>query len=199
MENGAKVNEIGAIFGRQGMGKTTLARQLIEQSPRNIVLDTLGDDYAGGCVVDGLAGLVAYWNRVRGFERFTIIFKPKNDQERNGFFRLAVQVQNVVIWIDEVDTYCSPGTIKKELWWLLNYGRHQGISVVALARRPQDVHRKITAAAGWIIAHQTHEPRDLKYFSERFSDVSRIPHLRPFEWAWWGQSKMFDFARKEVV
>lgn len=187
-------NEIGIILGRKGTGKSSLARALINETHRNIILDTLGDDYNRGAITSNLQRLAEYYNRVNDLPSFEIVFRPKNDADCIGFFEFAKQTKQVVLWVDEVDRYCGPHRINDAFKWILNYGRHREISTIGLARRAASVHRDLTANADWIAVHQTRENRDLLYLSE-FMDINGLESLERFEFRFSGLSALFSWSK----
>ena len=183
-------NEIGLIFGRKGSGKTTLSRAISERTRRTIILDTLGRDYGGGCVVTTTRELRDYWNTVKNFTDFCIIVRPKGDELANAFFRLVRENRNLFAIVEECDRYCSPYATQDDLKWSLNYGRQFGQSIIGCARRAAAVSRTWTANADWIIAHQTQEPSDLSYLSEYGFEAEELKTLPLFEWDMVGESKI---------
>lgn len=184
-------------MGRKGTGKSTMARSLICEAHRNIVLDTLGDDYSRGAITSDVQRFAEYYNRVNEFGAFEIVYRPRSDADIESFFSFVKQTANVVLWIDEVDRFCGPHRINEGLKWMLNYGRHQELSVIGIARRAASVHRDLTANADWIAVHQTRENRDLQYLSE-FMDVNGLDTLDRFEFKYSGKSSLFDWSRYGV-
>jgi len=169
------------------MGKSSLSRLLLTQIRRKLVLDTLGDDYDRGCIVESAELLRRYYNRVRTFEDFTAILRPKSDADIDGFFHVARHAWNCWIIVDEVDRYCNATHAHPDLYWIINYGRHRLLNVVGIARRPAEVARTLTANADWRVALQVTEERDLKYLAN-YMDVSRLPSLDEHEWQFSGRS-----------
>ncbi len=183
-------NEIGLIFGRKGSGKTTLSRYVAEHTKRAVILDTLGRDYGGGCVVTSPCDLREYWRRVRDLPDFCIIARPRGDDMIGAFFRLIREAVNVYAVVEEADKYCSAHGIQPDLNWSLNYGRQFGQSVVGCARRAAAVSRTWTANADWIVAHQTQEPNDLAYLQEFGFEPETLRTLPPFTWEMVGESSL---------
>jgi hypothetical protein len=184
-------NEVGAIFGKKGSGKTTLARSLATKARRVLILDTLGTDYGGGAVVGRSADLDGYYQNVRGGSDFSIIVRPTDQQLVDRFFWHVRRSEDVVAIVEEADRYCSPSTIHPDLAWSINYGRQFGQSIIACARRAHRVHRDLTANADWIVTHQTTEPRDLDYLATYGFDPDRVRQLPRFRWLRVGDTKLF--------
>lgn len=182
-------NEIGVIVGQKGLGKTTLARYLVTQMPRVLVLDSLGTDYGGGCVVRDPGALIEYWNKVQHYAAFSIIARPAGDEMAAAVFRIARQARDLWLVVEEADKYCNASGIQPEFREIINYCRQTNVSVLALARRAARINRDLTANADWIVAHRTVEPRDLEYLRE-FMDVTPLPQLDRFQWVRWGESRL---------
>jgi len=181
-------------LGRKGTGKSTMARSLISEAHRNIILDTLGDDYSRGAITSNVQRAAEYYNRVNEYGAFELVYRPRNDNDIEHFFSFARQTANTVLWVDEVDRYCGPHSINENLKWILNYGRHRQISTIGIARRAASVHRDLSANADWIVVHQTRENRDLQYLSE-FMDVGGLETLERFEFKYSGKSSLFDWRK----
>ena len=161
---------------------------MVVKLPRVIILDSMGHDYGGGCVVRDGRSLVEYYNRVRTFNRFCIIVRPHDMQTMDLFFRSLEKIRNTWIVIDEVDRYCTPHQIRPGLEWLINCGRHFNLSILAASRRPHKVHRDLTAQADVIVVHQMHEARDLEYMSD-FIPIDGIRHMPKLQWRAYGRSE----------
>jgi len=182
-------NEIGVILGKKGSGKTTLSRHLAAQMKRKIILDSLGTDYGGGCIVSTPADLVSYHKRVSEYDEFSIIARPQSDEMPTAVFRLARRTPNSWLIVEECDRYADAYKIQPDLAWLVNYARQQNTSILCICRRAARLSRDITANADWIVAHNTQEPRDLEYLAE-YMNTAEIPHLQPFTYTRWGTTRL---------
>ena len=183
-------NEVGLILGKKGSGKTTLSRWIAAHTKRAVILDTLGRDYGGGCVVRSPDSLRAYWDRVKGFADFCVIVRPPDDRTADAFFRLVRESTDLVAFVEEADRYCSSWKMQPDLEWSLNYGRQFGQSVIGCARRPAAIHPTWRANADFIIAHNTQEPNDLAWLNEFGFNPEVVRDLAPFRWEMVGQTKL---------
>lgn len=125
--------------------------------------------------------MLEYYNRVRQYSSFCIIAKPKNDDEIALFWHLARRVYNTTVIVDEIDRYCGPAHCQQDLWEIINYGRHNKISLIGMARRPARVNRDFTANADWLAVFQTSEKTDKKYLSD-YVDVDGLEDLQTGIW-----------------
>lgn len=168
---GDRSNTIYVIVGKKGSGKTTLAKKLHAQASRRITIDPMWE-YKDGVIVTTFDDLVSYV-RPRRFAQYSVILRTMDDVERDNVIEFLTTgepntptLPNVTILIDEIDRLCSPREITDELHRLVNYGRHYGVDLIAVSRRPRAMHRDITANADAIAIGQTQEPRDVDYLEE---------------------------------
>jgi hypothetical protein len=165
-------NTIELIVGRKGSGKTTEARKRIVRADRRIIVDPMFEYEREGVIVEGFAALATYVRPLR-HHRYAVVLQTVEaaDVERTIELTTAGKPQapalpGATVLLDEADRLCSARYISPGLHRLLNYGRHFGVSVLAVTRRPRSVHRDVTANADRIIIGQTQEPADLDYLAE---------------------------------
>lgn len=162
-------NDIVVVFGQKGSGKTTFARSFIKNLKRKIILDSLGDDYGGGCVVRDVESLQEFYNRVWFLDDFCIIVRPVNNETANAAFRLARKTTNTWFVVEEADRYCNPHYINPDFDWLVSYGRHLPVSLVVVSRRPPEIHRNVTAAADLLVIHRMKEDGDIDALKKKIN------------------------------
>lgn len=192
-------------FGEAGRGKTHTLRQLIHHTPRVLVADVTGNfrgdversfTSAAECaaavdsctVPDGAGGVRYLPFRYRlaldldGAAHQAYATGATGSLAQLGPRAAAIgyAAKCCAVVLDELSLWCSPKYLPPNLELLAGTSRHRGVSFLATARRPAEVHRLITSVSDLTIAFQTVEPLDLVYLKERFgSAVSRLPHLPP--------------------
>jgi hypothetical protein len=185
-------NEITLIFGKKWCGKSRLARQLIATAEKRIIIDPMWE-HTQGAIVRSFAALVAYV-RPRRHERYAVVLQCTNDVERDRTLQLLTAgtpdrppLAGVTVLIDEADRISRPTNLPEHIARLPNYGRHFGVSLMLLARRPQGLHRDFRAAADRIFVGQMQEPGDCDYLSEFIGPelAERAKTLRPDEFVEW--------------
>ena len=142
--------ELILILGRRGTGKTTLALKLAEAWPRRRVI-----------AHDPMAQMTKYP---------AIPKPPERPKLRNG----------VLLLLDEVDLLAPPSGYAAE--WIrdaVHYGRHEGYTIIACARRPANVHRDMSALATVVYLGRITEPRDLKYCADAWGVSPTTPPQIP--------------------
>lgn len=176
-------NLIVCIFGRKGSGKTNLARSVLLEQRRVLVVDSIGE--YEGCQIYNPEDLADYLN-ARGEGPFRVSYRDKglDGREMDVKFRMIQDVRRCWIGFEEAGKWIGPSSGFPEARWFPNYGRHNAISMLFVARRPTEISRDVTANADAVICFQFHEPRDLQYIREIGGDdaAERIAALGPHEW-----------------
>lgn len=74
----------------------------------------------------------------------------------------ARELGNVCVVLEESELYISNFILSDSFRWLVNYGRHAGISLIAVGRRTPELNIQFRAMASTIITFQQTEPRDIR-------------------------------------
>lgn len=149
------MSEIILIFGRRGTGKTYMGAHLAKDWPQDYI-----------AVSDPKSELLAYdW--LVDVEELTV------QSMRPG----------MLIIMDEVDMQATPrGYSPPWIREVFHYSRQYGGSVIAMARRPANVHRDLTFLADHVYLGKITEPRDLKYLDESWGEIThQARHLHDRE------------------
>ena len=162
----------------------------ISSLPRFILWDTLGEYTGFPSVSDdyGLFQEVTPWLDGGGFHR--VVYNCLADDELKALefaCRVASALKNVCLIIEEVDTYATPNVIPNELKRLLKVGRHYGVSMIFVSRRPAEINRLITAQTRRFVLFRTTEPNDTRYLSsvigaDLSEEVRALPDLHFIDW-----------------
>lgn len=169
-----KHNEITVILGKKGCGKTSLAWNLIRELPRLLIFD-FNREYSGFYTVSTPQDLIAVMKL--NFEgNFRVCYQPSPDFDiEEHFTHLSAAVfciPNMTLLAEEIDLVSNAGMMPDGLKKIINYGRHRGISLIALSRRAHKVPRDLTANADKIYTFAQFEPRDIKYLEEYTGGLS---------------------------
>lgn len=185
-------NEITVIVGRKGSGKSTRARELLARASRRVIVDPMWE-HTQGVIVKDFASLVSYIRPLRA-SSYAAVLRARNELDVMQTIGLTVAgepesppLPGCTLCVDELDKLCSPSTLPVELHDVVNYGRHYRVSLIGLARRPNKLHRDITANADRIVIGQTLEPRDVDYLTEFIGETlaARAKRLRRWEFVVW--------------
>ena len=109
----------------------------------------------------------------------------------NAVVHLAIACGRLILAFDELDRVTSANWMPAGLAYLVNQGRHVQISMIATARRPQQIPREFTSQAHLIEIFRMTEPRDLRYLAEFIGDATaaRLPHLAAFSFLRWEETE----------
>ncbi len=185
---------IRGIFGRKGSGKSTRLREIVRAYPRGIVIDPMSEHTGLGSLVTTLDDFKTYWRKMYDRDRWKMVLQPMNLKEssdplaalRPYMTTIIAAGQDCLVCVDEVDFFANVRQIDPAISHLVNYGRHQGVSLLFAARRPAAVPRELTAQCDELIIFRTVEPRDIAYFVEFIGDaaeeLSELPDFQALVW-----------------
>lgn len=165
-------NLITTIAGRKGTGKSTLVRELIEESQRVLVFDTASEyDDEGGktpklrCEIidgweEGVRAVAACGKR----SRFRLALRAMPD-ECMDMLEVAFEIPGTLVVVEEAPWYQSPQNLPRPLARLVLQGRHRGIDQIYTTQRAALVHRNITSQSDLIVSFAQVEPLDVDYLN----------------------------------
>lgn len=185
-----RASKIIVVTGRKGRGKSYWIKAFLNRMPRNVpvIVNDVQRDYADGdnalkhLDFEGtldeyltLQGNSKAWiGRVRIDARADI-----NDLRRLIAFATRADGKKWLV-IDELHLWKRHELDKIGLPAALFGSRHTRTSIIVAAWRPADIPRELTMGADELVAFQTEEPRDLKYWRDavgpEFSE--QLPDLR---------------------
>lgn len=146
-----RINQIIAVFGRKGSGKTTLIKEIIRPVRRLLVLDKL-KEFDAGQVFYNPQDL---YNYVTAAPAFQAIYRPiDRDYGVDWLAWLALALGDCLLVIDEIDLYCSSAYMSEALYSVVHIGRHYNTSLLMASRMPQRIRNDITAQADTIITFE---------------------------------------------
>ena len=155
------MNEIIFVSGQRGSGKTYWVKRYLDGLPRSLLYDTLGE-YEGPRYLEIEDLLEVCQGAEAGF--FEAVFDPTDNEDFPYFCRIALAVGNIYVIIEEIDLFTTPYNTPLELQRLIKYGRHYGVNIVGVSRRPSEVSRLFTSQATRFVTFLQREPRDVAYF-----------------------------------
>jgi len=179
---------ITVVLGQRGSGKTSWVKNHIPALPRFILWNTVNDDFRGFDSVESNRDLYEYvWSKRNGV--FQVVVNCLEENEANSFdfaCKLALALENVCLVIEEVDTFATPTVIPFDLKRVLKVGRHYGVSMVAVSRRPAEINRLITSQAQRFVCFKTIEPNDVRYLTSIIGESAReLPEIPPLHYLDW--------------
>ena len=169
-------NEIIFVSGQRGSGKSFWVKKYLKGLPRFLLYDTLGE-YEGTRQTD-LAGVIQLCKDAdKGF--CDIIFDPLDDSLFSLFCRVALAMKNIYIIVEELDQFSTSFKTPIEFQKLIKYGRHYGINLIGISRRPSEVSRLFTSQCTRFVIFNQREPRDVTYFRSIIGEwAEHLPTLQ---------------------
>jgi hypothetical protein len=153
-------NELIAIFGKKGGGKTSIAANFINNLNRLIIFDH-NREYERGLFVYNPQQLI---DAIKKYHEsaFRLIYRFDESMTLNEhadyFFRVVNTIKNFTLLYEEIDRVSGPRFMPVGLDNIVNVGRHKG---------PARVNRDLTSNADRIyIAGPLNEPNDINYLAE---------------------------------
>lgn len=158
-------------------------------SKRVLVIDTLGEHGKGRQVIKTPGALV------KAVMQRTFDIAVQFEDALDGFSwacRAAYAAEDLILVCEEVDYYIKANYAPPPFSLLVRYGRHKGVEMVCVSRRPPDMWRNLTANANNIIAFRTVEPRDVRYLAEFIGEktAARLRELKTLEYIRWSDGEV---------
>lgn len=164
------------------MGKTTLARELIEGESRVIVLDTMGGYGSQASVVWGRDEGIDAMLKAAKQRRFKLALRVVDQDDMLDLLDMAWELEDYLLVIEETSLVTgTPPFLHRQLGVLVRYGRHRRISQVYIARRPTEIPRDLTAQSDLIVTFHQKEPRDLLYLQANGFDPRQVTALPDYQ------------------
>ena len=199
------------IAGQRGMGKTTeMARLLFSCSGGVLFFDSLSRHESalpGYRIISQPGELEAYLRANRG-RRFRILYQPRSGDLGAHFCAVCLIVRAfgwMIFGVDELDMLCGArwgdSRMPPEFYHLVNFGRHERVSMLATARRPMSVARGFTSQCAEMRLFYMRERTDLKYFADYVGEenAQRLGTLQKYQFLHWtgdGPAELKGGARK---
>lgn len=151
--------QVVLILGKSGTGKTVLAKRLTERCRRILILDPLFE--FGGTVFFSFEDVADYLES--NPDEFRVVLRPQEEEDADYFFRLARAIGNVTLLVDEAEIYIDARSMPESFKWLVHYGRHQLVSIVAIARRAPELNVYLRAQQTSIFSFKQTLPSDVDH------------------------------------
>ena len=119
---------------------------------------------------------------------FRIAFQPTGHDSASvpQVFKMLQHMRDACLAVEEASKWMGSviGRAEKELIWFVQYGRHNRISQLYLARRFSELDRNVTANCDVIVSFVQNEPIDLQYIRAAAGQevAERIKALGEHEW-----------------
>jgi len=173
-----KQRRIEIIFGKTGTGKSTLAKKIVKDYDRVIILDVMSE--YPGVIVTNFEDFIYY---IKDKEKFTVCCRFENDLDFEYLFRAVFEISNLLLVLEEAEMYISPYEKRTEFLKLVNYGRHRDISILGIARRVSELSRTFRSQVNRIYTFKQTDINDLKYLNDLGFNPNEIENLPEFQYS----------------
>jgi hypothetical protein len=183
------LRQIRILLGQTGGGKSWRLRSYIDESPRVVIYDTLGDPE---------------FDKYRRIERFPdlcrflagnpaifrVVYQWQTDvTQEEDFDRVCEAVyacRNVVFVVEEVAVFCNPNLIPIPLRKIVALGRHRSLSLYCTSQTPPQIHNLIRSQAHQIVSFNQTEPGHVSWCRAVMGEAADyLPGLRPHHSVSW--------------
>lgn len=164
------------VVGTSGSGKTSIARQLLQLTPRAVVVDPQGD-YGADPGVETFPTFAA-WSAAflerHESDAWRLAYSPKVGPAADGGFRAVMALTYrarmmlrdrdgcepapVGVFLEEASIYSDANSAPAELDWLVRAGRKAGISTVNVVQADVDIAKTVRRNMTATIAFRSHRP-----------------------------------------
>lgn len=185
------------LAGQRGMGKTTEAIRLVEQCTGAVIFfDTVGTHVhlLKGFKLFTQPGPLKEYLRANRGRRVRVVYVPRDEWPEKHMIAVAMIARaygNMILAIDEIDTFCGPEWGVKgmpiELYNLAHFGRHYHVSMLCTARDPVSLSKRFRSQCAFMRLFRTDEEAYVKYFEARIGkeNASKLPTLQKTYFLFW--------------
>ena len=189
------------LFGRRGVGKSTLARQIARHQGRLLVWDYIGEYGPLAYRSEGnLQALVSYLREGHRQPFFAARYIPRTGEveEFEAFCGIAYRCRNTLIVVEEAAAICQASYLPPAFGRIVRQGRHRGLGMLWCTQRLNEVSRTLTSLTDVWAGFALSEPADLMALAQRCGReyAERIAKLPRFEWLGYNVDDQSTFTDK---
>lgn len=166
------MNEVIFVSGQRGSGKSYWVKDYIKGLTRYLLYDTIGE-YESGPHFEDIEDLIDYCGPYENGGGFLeAVYDPIGNDDFGLFCDVALALGNVYVIIEEMDEFTTPYYTPIELQQMIKRGRHRGVNVLGVSRRPAEISRLFTSQATRFVVFRMFEPRDIAYYKSIIGPVA---------------------------
>lgn len=140
--------------------------------PRCFILDAMGE--YSGLTFSSFTELAEYITD-NGYKEQQYICRFNEFLDVVYLFLLIKELGECCLCIDEYSIYLSDKDCYEIYKWIINFGRHKNISLIAVGRRPVELDADLRAQYTTVISFKQLEPVDLERLEKfGFSDLDQL-------------------------
>ena len=193
MEVNEYQNQIVAVFGHRGSGKTTWILDNLKNFTPFLLVDPLYDPKFKNLDLYPITDLE------QGFELFKVgeprrCYISPNLATFDIFCGLCLAKGDITLIVDEVDQFCTSQYMTRHFKELVRIGRHRQVNLIAASRRPHEMNPLIRSQANRFIIFPM-GGEDAKHLESYIKDILSLC-LQLHSGDDWSEYIDYDFRRK---
>jgi len=169
-------NQIIAVFGHRGSGKTTWLMREIDSFEPFILVDPLYDPKFKALNLYTITSIEEAFDLFKVGDPRRCYITP-NLETFNIFCGLCLAKGNITLIVDEVDQYSTTQWLPARFKQAIKMGRHRGVNIIAACRRPHEMNILIRSQANRFIIFPMggEDCKDLtSYIPDAFELIMRL-------------------------
>lgn len=164
-------NQILAVAGRKGSGKSALTREILPQARRLFMFDTMGEHRWIPDRFTDLNDAQIYLMESHTVSEFMGAFVPESKQEKDEFATICETVfeqGNMLFAVEEIPMLgMSAGYAPPDVARIARTGRHRNLDFLYTCQRLSEVWTGLRAQTDIFVLFSQTEPKDIDAIAER--------------------------------
>jgi DNA helicase HerA-like ATPase len=180
ISDSAKHREINLVFGKTGFGKSFLAKEiLIQQFKRLLIACPTDEEYPNAVEFETIE---EYWEHVSKHKIFRVL--NRNVFDLNALLAIGLELGNCCVCIEEAQRYMPVhSTLSDQMLKFILEGRHRNMSGILISQRPSKVNIDIRSQWTRIFSFWQTEKADVDWLRGVTGfDLEKLESLRVGEY-----------------
>jgi hypothetical protein len=205
-------NEVIAVFGKRGFGKTYFVKKaLIPKYRKVLIFDqqfSFPDDmvtqkemkkYPGWKLIEEprelITEMLKQTKQKNLKKRIIIVYRPDQDQIKRDFNFVAealFRIGHFMFFVDELHDFLTATMVPTAMSKIFRIGRHKGIGFCGITQRPAHVHNTFKSQVEKAFVFKLSLPPDRKYIEDWLGDQSEVvKDLPKFHFLFWDGEEIY--------
>ena len=173
-----KERKIIIVTGKSGTGKTKLSRQILALFSRKIILDIM-EEYECKNTYNNFQ---EFLNAVSILDQnIDVCIRGFKDSDVNYICEWCLLAGNILLGIEEFESYVSRYDAYPQLDEIIRRGRHNDVSLLAVSQRVPDFPPLFRSQITSFFSFYQDEPIDVKHLLDRDFNIEDIENLKRCE------------------